>query len=128
MDTPTNPHNVSLEERRHLGVKAYTVTYDCEESEPTVTDTRTGRTDQRADINSEPGRHSVIFYPWNWGYDSIVSAIVNAHCPRDRMDAVVNNYLLAPTDPDIKAEFDAMQALRAKAKAIASFAVNKVTS
>ena len=74
----------------------------------------------------EPGRHCVIFYPWNWDYDSIVSAIVNAHCPRDRMDAIVNNYLLSPTDPAIKTEFDEMQALRTKAKAIARYSLQSI--
>lgn len=126
MDTTTNTHNVSIEARRHLGVRAYTVTYDCEEATPAVTDSRTGRTGAATDPEALPGRHSVIFYPWNWDYDSIVSAIVNAHYPRDRMDAVVNNYLLAPSDPDIKAEFDEMQALRAKAKAIAHYSLQSI--
>lgn len=49
----------------------------------------------------------------------IIDAIVTAEYPNDVMQAVVNNYLANPEDAERKAEFDAMQAWRTKAKSIA---------
>lgn len=49
----------------------------------------------------------------------IVDAIVTAGYPNDVMQAVQNNYLADPEDKDAKAEMDAMQAWRTKAKSIA---------
>lgn len=52
-------------------------------------------------------------------YDAIVNAIVSDAYPQDKMQAVINNYLLDPSEADTKAEFEAMQAVRKKAKAYA---------
>lgn len=52
-------------------------------------------------------------------YDAIVNAIVSDAYPADKMQAVINNYLLDPSEADTKAEFTAMQELRKKAKAYA---------
>lgn len=38
---------------------------------------------------------SVTLPPGVWNYDAIVDALVDNEYPRDRMDAVVNNYLAA---------------------------------
>ena len=59
---------------------------------------------------------SVTLPPGQWDYDTIVSALVNAVYPSDRMQAVQNNYLAEPGDEDIKAEFDEMQSWRKTAK------------
>lgn len=50
----------------------------------------------------------------------IVDAIVTAQYPEDRMQAVINNYLLDQEDADAVQEFNDMQAWRAHAKAIAT--------
>ena len=50
-------------------------------------------------------------------YDSINNVIISSEYPSDRMQAIINNYLLDPTDTTIKQEFDDMQAFRTKAKA-----------
>ena len=55
--------------------------------------------------------------PGEWNYNSIVNAIVSAEYPSDKMQAVVNNYLLDAEKG--KEEFEQMQNCRAKAKAIA---------
>ena len=49
----------------------------------------------------------------------IIDAIVTAGYPNDVMQAVQNNYLADPEDKDAKAEMDAMQAWRVKAKQVA---------
>ena len=59
---------------------------------------------------------SVTLEPGVFSYDALVSAIVSERYPADRMQAVVNNYLAAPEDAEIKAEFDEMQAWRVFAK------------
>ena len=50
----------------------------------------------------------------------VINTIVTAEYPEDRMDAVINNYLLDPEDVERKAEFQEMQAWRAHAKEIAT--------
>ena len=49
----------------------------------------------------------------------IIDTIVTAGYPTDVMQAVQNNYLANPKDADAKAEMDAMQAWRQKAKQVA---------
>ncbi|MDE5749512.1 MAG: hypothetical protein K2H87_01935 [Duncaniella sp.] len=62
---------------------------------------------------------SATLLPGVWNYDSIVDALVTAEYPRDKMDAVVNNYIADPADPEHLAEFNAMQSWRTKAKQLA---------
>lgn len=50
----------------------------------------------------------------------IIDAIITAQYPEDKMQAVINNYLLNQKDAEHKAEFQAMQEWRAKAKLIAN--------
>lgn len=52
-------------------------------------------------------------------YDRAVSAIVEDGYPGDKMQAVVNNWLLDQTDAEAKAEMEAMQAWRKLAKRVA---------
>ncbi len=56
-------------------------------------------------------------------YERAVSAIVDDGYPADKMQAVVNNYLLDPTDETAKAEMEATQNWRALAKRVAKEAV-----
>lgn len=60
---------------------------------------------------------------FHFNYDSIVSAIIKQRYPSDRMQAVINNYLLDPEDEEIKREFQEMQAWRAFAKETAKAAL-----
>lgn len=61
-------------------------------------------------------------------YERAVSAIVDDGYPADKMQAVVNNYLLDPTDESAKAEMEAMQSWRALAKRVAKEAVGMTSS
>ena len=61
-------------------------------------------------------------------YERAVSAIVDDGYPSDKMQAVVNNYLLDPTDESAKAEMEAMQSWRALAKRVAKEAVGMTSS
>lgn len=66
---------------------------------------------------------------WRWmavqlpvgglSYDVIVDAIITAKYPNDKMQAVINNYLLDMGNPTSMAEFSEMQQWRSKAKQVA---------
>ena len=49
-------------------------------------------------------------------YDSIANAIISDEYPTDKMQSVINNYLIGKEDPVILKEFNTMQDFRAKAK------------
>ena len=66
---------------------------------------------------------SVTLEPGIWCYDAIVSALVSAEYPRDKMDAIVNNYLADPTNDNAIEEMLEMQNWRASAKMIAKEAL-----
>lgn len=59
-------------------------------------------------------------------YDSIVNAIVSREYPNDKMQAIINNYLLDPSNKDTTKEFNDMQAFRMKAKDWAKDLLNYV--
>lgn len=59
-------------------------------------------------------------------YDSIVNAIVSKEYPDDKMQAVINNYLLDQSNVDTTKEFNDMQAFRKKAKDWAKDLLNYV--
>lgn len=59
-------------------------------------------------------------------YDSIVNAIISEEYPNDKMQAVINNYLLDPSNEDTTKEFNDMQAFRKKAKDWAKDLLNYV--
>ena len=50
-------------------------------------------------------------------YDSIANAIISDEYPTDKMQSLINNYLIGKEDPVILKEFNTMQDFRAKAKA-----------
>lgn len=57
--------------------------------------------------------------PASWNYPLLVDRLVTLYYPSDRMQAVINNYLLDMSDPEASEEFGQMQQWRAEAKAIA---------
>lgn len=56
-------------------------------------------------------------------YETLVSDIVKSEYSSDKMEAVINNYLLNPENVEHKAEFDNMQQWREQAKIIAKQAL-----
>ena len=58
-----------------------------------------------------------------WEYSGVVDALVQFKYPIDKMQAVINNYLLDPNDEYAISEFNAMQAWRKEAKEIAKEAL-----
>lgn len=58
-----------------------------------------------------------------WTYSGIVDALVQYKYPIDKMQAVINNYLLDPNDAYAIDEFNKMQAWRKEAKEIAKEAL-----
>lgn len=58
-----------------------------------------------------------------WNYAGVVDALVSHKYPIDKMQAVINNYLLDPNDEYAVSEFNAMQAWRKEAKEIAKEAL-----
>ena len=54
-----------------------------------------------------------------WDYSGVVDALISHKYPIDKMQAVINNYLLDPNDEYAISEFNAMQAWRKEAKEIA---------
>lgn len=59
-------------------------------------------------------------------YDSIVNAIISKEYPNDKMQAIINNYLLDPSNENTTKEFNDMQAFRKKAKDWAKDLLNYV--
>lgn len=59
-------------------------------------------------------------------YDSIVNAIIAKEYPSDKMQAIINNYLLDTSNEDTTKEFNDMQAFRKKAKDWAKDLLNYV--
>ena len=47
-----------------------------------------------------------------WNYSGIVDTLVQYKYPIDKMQAVINNYLLDQTDPDTLKDFNEMQQWR----------------
>lgn len=115
-------HEVKIEERRHLGMAAYTLAVATDGGERRTYDSRTRQLTRE---EAEAGELRVVMYPWNWEYASVVAALVNARYDRDAMDAIVNNYLADPEDAEHAGEMAAMQAWRAEAKAIATRAMEE---
>lgn len=58
-----------------------------------------------------------------WEYSGVVDALIQYKYPIDKMQAVINNYLLDPNDEYAISEFNAMQAWRKEAKEIAKEAL-----
>ena len=58
-----------------------------------------------------------------WNYSGVVDALISYKYPIDKMQAVINNYLLDPNDEYAIDEFNKMQAWRKEAKEIAKEAL-----
>ena len=58
-----------------------------------------------------------------WNYAGVVDTLIQYKYPIDKMQAVINNYLLDPSDEYAISEFNAMQAWRKEAKEIAKEAL-----
>jgi hypothetical protein len=81
---------------------------------------------RRYDINIDVVQEGEM-YKWEqvnvpiekWNYSGVVDALVSHKYPIDKMQAVINNYLLDPYDEYAISEFNKMQAWRKEAKEIA---------
>lgn len=62
---------------------------------------------------------SVELPPAKFDYDTIVNALITLYYPNDKMQAVINNYLMDKENKNIVAEFNDMQLWRVEAKEIA---------
>ena len=88
-----------------LGQRQYTIAFDVQEFKDG------GETAyQWSEATFELGRPSC---------SQLVSAIIESRYPNDRMQAIINNHLLDDGDAEHEAEWNAMQAWRAEAKAMA---------
>ena len=65
----------------------------------------------------------VIIPAGKWNYSGVVDALVQYKYPIDKMQAVINNYLLDSNDAYAIEEFNKMQAWRKEAKEIAKEAL-----
>ena len=85
---------------------------------------------RRYDINIDVVQDGEM-YKWEqvsvpsekWDYSGIVDALIQYKYPIDKMQAVINNYLLDPNDEYAISEFNSMQAWRKEAKQIAKEAL-----
>lgn len=73
--------------------------------------------------NGEYNWEQVKIPAGRWDYAGVVDALVQYKYPIDKMQAVINNYLLDPNDEYAISEFNAMQAWRKEAKEIAKEAL-----
>ena len=73
--------------------------------------------------NDEYNWEQVKIPAGRWDYSGVVDALVQYKYPIDKMQAVINNYLLDPNDEYAISEFNAMQAWRKEAKEIAKEAL-----
>ena len=62
-------------------------------------------------------------YPSQMNRSAIISAVIRSRFDRDKMEAVMNNYLENPADAEAIADFTEMQNWRKQAKAIAKEAL-----
>lgn len=92
----------TIEIRVFNGVSFVDVPYDIEEVSPGVYSWRV-ITVKKNDFN----------------YGGVVSALIGLEYSQSQMTAVINNYLLDPTDENYLNEFKAMQDCRKRAKIIA---------
>lgn len=60
-------------------------------------------------------------------YGQMVSTLIRAHYSQDQVEAITQNYLADSEDKDAKAEMDAMQAWRVKAKKVANEVITAVS-
>ena len=66
---------------------------------------------------------SIMVEYGRWDYGGIIDALVTYKYPNDKMQSVINNYLLEPDNAEYIQEFNDMQAWRKEAKEIAKQAL-----
>jgi hypothetical protein len=69
--------------------------------------------------NSNDKYYEITIPGIKFNYEGIVDAIVTVAYPNDKMQAIINNYLLDQSDESFKNEFLEMQNWRKEAKRIA---------
>ena len=75
-------------------------------------------------FNGEMYEYEAITMSYDkWNYAGVVDALVQYKYPIDKMQAVINNYLLEPENPEYITAFNEMQAWRKEAKEIAKEAL-----
>lgn len=96
------------------------VNFDVEEAEVDIS-ASSGEENGERTVKRTVFKAYVVRVPQPASYDSIVSAIVSAAYPADKMQAIINNHLLEGDDEssEHEAEFKAMQGWRKHAKEIA---------
>lgn len=80
------------------------------------------KSEEQPDAYGMPGDYrwkEIALPPGVWGYGVLVAAIVRTRYSDDEMTAIINNHLLDADNAETRAEWDAMQAWRAEAKATA---------
>ena len=60
-----------------------------------------------------------------FNYGGIIDALINYKYPTDKMQAIINNYLLDPNNDSAKQEFIEMQKWRSESKKIAKEILEK---
>lgn len=70
--------------------------------------------------------YSIALPPAVWDYGVIVDLTIKEHYPNGEMEAILNNYLLDPSDEESKAKFNEMQEYRNYAKELAKQAMQYV--
>ena len=60
-----------------------------------------------------------------FNYGGIIDALINYKYSTDKMQAIINNYLLDPNDESVKQEFIEMQHWRSESKQIAKEILEK---
>lgn len=93
---------------RYLGQKVYTINYGLEE---VIAEESQGELKYRYVTTSLPAGQ----------YDraTVISTIIRQKYRDDEMQAIINNYLLDPEDPEALLEFNQMQEYRKFAKRVA---------
>lgn len=66
-----------------------------------------------------------IIGPTEYCYEGLVNRLVSYKYPNDRMQAIINNYLLDPNDDTANKEFIEMQNWRSESKQIAKEILEK---
>lgn len=66
-----------------------------------------------------------IIGPTEYCYDGLVNRLISYKYPNDKMQAIINNYLLDPDDDAVNQEFMEMQNWRSESKQIAKEILEK---
>lgn len=93
---------LAVTKKRIVGQPTYTINWDVDE--------------YTEDEQKYYKYYSHQFKPAIWDYGAIVDVIISTYYPQDKMQAIINNYLLDPNNEDSLNEFNAMQEKRAWAK------------